>query len=132
MISSLKISFLVTILSLTVVTCSKRHSDQANLMTFDARKAVGRGASYRPVELDADKISADMALRRSHAWAVFRQLNEPYSVPGTTVTVSMWQTWYDQDEFSALFKKLWDELTPQERQAKAPFQDSKIEAALDQ
>lgn len=92
------------------------------------RNTVGPAVPYAPFAIAAD-IHNNMMTRRNHAWRLFERINQDVRITDKW-KVPVWQTWYDQEEFSRIFTTLFNELTPPQRQQRAPLSPARIAQAL--
>ena len=111
------------------------------------RALIGQADPY-PADLSLDfqglRLQRDMGYRRALGWAVAGRIlspvplyglasaqpDKPIEIHGGMPTVPRWQTWYGVDDFRRVFQRLYGELGPDRRGARAPFTGEEIDAAL--
>jgi hypothetical protein len=101
------------------------------LATPPARAALGRAADYPAAPLSSDALAAakaSHAARRQLAWSVVARTLAPVETPSGPLP--RWATWYGGDDFQALFRKLYESLGRDGRQARAPLTAAAIDLAL--
>jgi hypothetical protein len=118
------------------VGCGALGQSQAALSLVD-RSLVGSPADYVP---DASLSQREQSLRRSQrlrreaAWRIAERVLLPVPIPQALNaaaghrTLPLWQTWHARDDLTRIFRKLYPELLPEEKAARARFSVS----ALDQ
>jgi hypothetical protein len=96
-----------------------------------------------------DELRKSMKKRREVAWKAFArvlkqvEIRDPAAsaVDGGTdasgdggaaikAKLPLFRTWYGRDDFQRIFATLWDGLTPNQRQARSPFSQTKIGEAI--
>jgi hypothetical protein len=117
--------------------CAILGQSQAALSLVD-RSLVGSPAEYLP---DASLSEREQSLRRSQrlrreaAWNIAERVLAPVELPQTLNaadgrrTLPLWQTWHAKDDLTRIFRKLYPELLPAERAARARFSASALDAA---
>ena len=105
----------------------------ASAIKIEDRKAVGVAAPYAPdlgLAARDEELRTSIAARRAAAWQVVARtlapvpLGDPKLAPnfgGTQPTIPAWHTWYAHDDFERMFKKLYRDLGPTGRRARAPI-----------
>ena len=113
-------------------TAACRLGARASASTVQDRKIIGVAAPYAAdaglAARDAE-LEASIALRRAAAWQVVERvlqpipLAEPLLAPqfGGQPAIPAWHTWYARDDFERVFKKLYRDLGPTGRRARAPI-----------
>jgi hypothetical protein len=115
--------------------------ETSSAATVQDRKVIGAVAPYvADLSLAArdDELRTSIAARRQVAWdAVGRALAPtPLAEPqlaasfGGQPSIPAWHTWFARDDFDRVFKKLYRDLGPAGRAARAPFDDPTIDAAF--
>lgn len=111
-------------------------SDRAALTVID-RSLVGSARQYpadsslRSRELE---LETSQRARRAAAWAVAGRVVAPVELdrplgPESNRELRLWQTWHNADDLTRIFRRLYPELTPDERAQRAPFDPAAIDAA---
>ncbi len=112
-------------------TAACRLGARSSASTIQDRKIIGAAAAYAPdlglAGRDAD-LEASIAERRAAAWQIVERvlrpvpLAEPRLEPpfGGQPAIPAWHTWYARDDFERAFKKLYRDLGPAGRRARAP------------
>lgn len=100
-----------------------------SLTDEQTRRLVGPAFPYDLVPVAQD-IHLNMQSRRNHAWKVFESINREVNLAGSNATVPVWQTWYDQAEFSRIFTTLFRELPTSQQRARAPFSPDRVKSLL--
>jgi hypothetical protein len=105
----------------------------ASASTVEDRKIIGLAAPYTPdlgLAARDGELEASIAARRQAAWQVVERvlhpvpLGEPKLAPNfgnTQPVIPAWHTWYARDDFERVFKKLYRDLGPAGRAARAPL-----------
>ncbi|CAN5909295.1 hypothetical protein BH11MYX3_BH11MYX3_14090 [soil metagenome] len=100
---------------------------------IEDRRVIGVGAPYAPdlgLAGRDDELRTSIAGRRAAAWQVVERVLAPVALGdqrlaqnfgGTQPTIPAWHTWYAHDDFERVFKKLYRDLTPAQRRARAPI-----------
>ncbi|MDB4958401.1 MAG: hypothetical protein JWO36_5970 [Myxococcales bacterium] len=110
--------------------------------TVQDRKVIGPAAPYDadfslgPRE---DELRTSIAARRAAAWQVVARVLHPVPLGepalaqtfGGQPTVPAWHTWYGRDDFERVFKKLYRDLGPAGRRARARLDAQAIDAGFD-
>jgi mono/diheme cytochrome c family protein len=110
------------------------------------RALAGVAAPYEAdftLRAETNRLSSDMGFRRQVAWDIAYKVLEPVpllglanaaeahediELPGGVVPqVPRFQSWYGVEDFKRMFKRLYGELTPEERADRAPFSPSALE-----
>ncbi len=105
------------------------------------RKIIGQAAPYQAdpgLASRDDELTMSIAARRAAAWQIAQKvltpvpLAEPALAPqfGGQPVIPAWHTWYGKDDFTRLFKRLYDQLGPAGRTTRTRFDGAAIEAAL--
>jgi hypothetical protein len=101
------------------------------------RSIVGTPGDYTPdttlPERELELIGSQRA-RREVAWQIARRVLAPVGVSRTPAgesgaSLALWQTWHNKDDLTRIFRRLYPELTPDERSARAPFGAPALDAA---
>jgi hypothetical protein len=95
-------------------------------------------ASRYPVDTSMGALKGELARsqreRRWLAWMAMAKVVEPVAltrpVALTGATVPRFRTWYDREDFSRTFQRLYGALTPAERAAGTRFTDETLDAAF--
>ena len=99
--------------------------------TIQDRKILGAAAPYVPdlalAERDAE-LEASIAQRRAAAWQIALRVLQPVPLAeprlaaqlGGQPAIPAWHTWYARDDFERVFKKIYRDLGPTGRRARAP------------
>jgi hypothetical protein len=96
------------------------------------RKIIGPAAPYTPdlgLAARDEELRTSIAARRAAAWQVVEKVLAPVPLAeprlaqqfGGEPTIPAWHTWYARDDFDRVFKKLYRDLTPAQRRARAPL-----------
>jgi hypothetical protein len=110
--------------------------------TVQDRKIIGAAAPYTPdlaLAMRDDELRTSIAARRAAAWQVVERvlqpvpLAEPKLAPvfGGEPTIPAWHTWYTRDDFERVFDKLYEDLGPTGRRARAALSDADVDAGFD-
>ena len=93
--------------------------------TLNDRKILGLAAPYVPdlglASRDAE-LETSIAARRAEAWKVVERVLAPVALSESRLpptTIPAWHSWYTQADFSRVFKKLYRDLGPEGRKARA-------------
>ncbi|MBA3397355.1 MAG: PPC domain-containing protein [Deltaproteobacteria bacterium] len=100
--------------------------------TVQDRKIIGVAAPYVPDAALAAReaeLEGSIAARRAAAWQVVERVLDPVPLAeprladnfGSQPSVPAWHTWYARDDFERVFKKLYRDLGPEGRRARAPI-----------
>lgn len=112
--------------------CDLTGSTQSAVKIED-RRVIGVAAPYAAdLSLAArdEELRTSIAARRAAAWQVVERVLTPVPLGdirlapnfgGTQPTIPAWHTWYAHDDFERVFKKLYRDLTPAQRRARAPI-----------
>jgi hypothetical protein len=111
---------------------------RAGLSVVD-RSLVGTPGEYSPDTALPDReleLIGSQRARREVAWQIAGRVLAPVAVSSTPAgasgaTLALWQTWHNKDDLTRLFRRLYPELTPDERSTRAPFGAPAIDAAWD-
>jgi hypothetical protein len=115
---------------------------RAQALEAQDRKIIGYAAPYRPdlglAARDAE-LAGSIAARRAAAWQIVERVLAPVPLAdphladsfGSQPTIPAWQTYYNKDDFTRLFKKLYGDLGPDGRRVRAPFTEQTIADALE-
>src|SRR3954468_13966483 len=104
--------------------------------TVQDRKVIGGAAVYAPdlglADRD-DELQGSIAARRAAAWAVVAKLTQPVQLaePAVSFELPAWHTWFTRDDFERVFKKVYRDLTPAERRARATLGAATIDAGFE-
>jgi len=98
-------------------------------MNESLRGHVGPGQPFRARNVDSERLENDMRARRKHSWKMFQQVTRPVRTK-SRIIVPLFDTWYDEEEFAKIFKKLFSSLSPEEQTKRVPFSEEQIEAAI--
>jgi hypothetical protein len=116
--------------------CVSIGQSQAALSLVD-RSIVGSPADYLP---DASFSEREQSLRRSQrlrreaAWNIAERvlspvgLAQPLAGAAGRSTLPLWQTWHAKDDLTRIFRKLYPELSPEERAARVRFSGAALDA----
>ncbi|MDQ3336310.1 MAG: PPC domain-containing protein [Myxococcota bacterium] len=107
-------------------------SEQESAATIQDRKIVGVAAPYVPdlglAARDAE-LESSIAARRAAAWSIVEKVLQPVPLAEPKLSANFpsqpaipaWHTWYAADDFERVFKKLYRDLGPSGRMARAPI-----------
>jgi len=110
--------------------------------TVQDRKIIGAVVPYR-ADLSLagrdDELHASIAARRAAAWDVVGKVLEPTPLGepalannfGGQPTIPAWHTWFSREDFDRVFKKLYRDLGPDARRARATLDAATIDAGFD-
>lgn len=109
--------------------------------TVQDRKIIGAVAPYAAdLSLAArdEELRVSIAARRQVAWDAVAKvlaptpLGEPALAQqfGGQPAIPAWHTWFARDDFDRVFKKLYRDLGPEARAARAPLDDATIDAGF--
>ena len=100
---------------------------------IEDRRIIGQAAPY-PADTGLaardEELRTSIAARRAAAWKVVEKVIAPVplgdpriasSFGGNQPSIPTWHTWYAHDDFERVFKKLYRDLTPAQRRARAPI-----------
>ncbi len=104
----------------------------ASAVQLQDRKAIGLAAPYvADLGLAArdEELRTSIAARRQAAWQVVERVLQPIPLGdprlaaqfGSQPKIPAWHTWYGHDDFERTFKKLYRDLGPTGRRARAPI-----------
>ena len=96
------------------------------------RKIIGPAAPYAPelgLAMRDAALEASIAARRAAAWEIVERVLRPVPLAETRLAaqfggqpaIPAWHTWYARDDFERVFKKLYRDLGPTGRRARAPI-----------
>jgi hypothetical protein len=101
--------------------------DTAALSVVD-RSLAGSPASYvadASLRAREPELRRSLRARRAAAWEIAARVLAPVAVPAELGTpeprLRTWQTWHNEDDLTRIFRRLYGELTPEERARRAPF-----------
>jgi len=103
------------------------------------RRIIGKGAGY-PVDLslgDREQLfRCSPSAQRQLGWSVAARVLAPVAmsesaVSGGELMLPRWRTWYAEDDFSRMFKKLYRDLGPVGRRERRSFSSADVEAVQD-
>jgi hypothetical protein len=109
--------------------------------TGEALSVVDRSLVGSPVEYAADgglrgreaSLIGSMRSRRAVAWGVASRVLGPValsgSLDGTSAVLPAWQTWHNKDDLTRIFRRLYPELSPSDRETRAPFSAAALDEA---
>ena len=112
-----------------LAACRLAASERAS--TIQDRKIIGPAAPYAPdlalAGRDAE-LEASIAQRRAAAWQIALRVLSPVPLAeprlaaqfGGQPAIPAWHTWYARDDFERVFKKVYRDLGPAGRRARAP------------
>ena len=121
------------VLALLLVGCGDNVVDKADMCRFGTatsaatvqdRKVIGGVVPYEPdLSLAArdDELRTSIATRRQAAWQVVAKVLAPTPLAQTSYSLPAWHTWFARDDFERVFKKLYRDLGPDGRKARAPL-----------
>lgn len=109
--------------------------DSAALSVVD-RSLVGDPASYvadPSLRVREPELMRSQRARRAAAWEVAARVLAPVALPADLglpgPTLRAWQTWHNEDDLTRIFRRLYAQLTPEERARRAPFSADAITEA---
>ena len=139
--------------------CAESAIEGANTLDFpgtgvgksDAfgRQLAGVAAPYTAdlnLSIQTGALESDMAFRRQVAWDIVQRVIDPVPLlglanaeeatteillPGGVPEVPRFQTWYGVDDFKRMFKKLYGDLSPEQRAQRAPFTEQALKDAIE-
>jgi len=105
--------------------------------TAPDRRVLGAAADY-PADLALEgrygELVRSQRVRRAAAWDAVAKLLAPVptheALPTADATVPLWRTFYDREDFGRIFQNLYGELSPEERLARAPLSDPRVDEAF--
>ena len=109
--------------------------------TVQDRKVIGAVAPYAAdysLAAREEELSHSIAMRRAVAWAAVEKVLAPVPLAepalanqfGGQPTIPAWHTWFARDDFDRVFKKLYRDLGPAARAARAPLDAATIDAGF--
>ena len=118
-------------------TAQCRLGQMASAATVQDRKIIGAVAPYAAdLSLAArdEELRVSIAARRQAAWQVVGKVLAPTPLAeprlAQTPSIPAWHTWFGRDDFDRVFKKLYRDLGPEARAARAPLDDATIDAGF--
>jgi hypothetical protein len=110
--------------------------------TVEDRKIIGGAATYdADLGLAArdDELKTSIAARRQAAWNAIAKVLRPVPLAEPMLAAALggqpsapaWHTWFARDDFDRVFKKLYRDLGPAGRRARAPLDAATIDAGFD-
>jgi hypothetical protein len=118
-------------------TCSESNASLGQ--TDQPLSVVDRSLVGGPVQYAADdglraresSLYRSQRARREMAWAVAARVLSPVSVSGSLAgsTLPAWQTWHNKDDLTRIFRRLYPELSPDERVNRGRFAEGALDAA---
>jgi hypothetical protein len=117
-------------------------STMQSAATVQDRKIIGAVAPYAAdLSLAArdEELRTSIAARRQAAWQVVAKVLAPTPLAepllannfGGQPSIPAWHTWFARDDFDRVFKKLYRDLGPAARAARAPLDATTIDAGFD-
>ncbi len=105
------------------------------------RKLLGEAAAYLPdgtLRARAEELATSQRERRAAAWRVVERVVAPVSLAvatpaegaGADATVPVWRTWYDRDDLTRLFHRLYTGLGQEGRVARAELTAEALDEAF--
>jgi hypothetical protein len=109
--------------------------------TVQDRKIIGAVAPYTAdlsLATRDDELRTSIAARRAAAWEVVGRVLAPTPLAepmlasqfGGQPVIPAWHTWFGRDDFDRVFKKLYADLGPTARAARAPLDTATIDAGF--
>ena len=105
-------------------------------LTVVDRSTVGAAADYHAdttLEGRALALITSQHLRREVAWQIAERVLAPIPVStplGTSpAALPAWQTWHAKDDVTRIFRRVYPQLSPAERAARAPLPGNALDAA---
>jgi hypothetical protein len=106
-------------------------------LTVVDRSLVGAPASYPSDVALPERERAlihSMSARRQLGWDVAARVLEPLPLVSSfgnerQAALPMWQTWHNKDDLTRIFRRIYPELSPGDRQARAALPAAAIDAA---
>jgi hypothetical protein len=106
----------------------------------EALTIVDRSLVGNPTEYAADatlrrreaELQASTRSRRELGWSVAGRVVGAVSLSGSLgegVMLPTWQTWHNEDDLTRIFRRLYPELSPEERASRAPFDPGSLDEA---
>jgi hypothetical protein len=107
-------------------------SSMTSAATVQDRKIVGVAAQYVPdlgLASRDSELETSIAARRAAAWQIVEKVLQPVPLAEPKLSMNFpsqpaipaWHTWYARDDFERVFKKLYRDLGPAGRMARAPI-----------
>ena len=133
---------LVALVALSALSgCSEPHDKTAachlgtatGAATIQDRKVIGGAAEYTPdltMAARDGELASSMAARRAAAWNVVGKVLAPTQLADAGFALPAWHTWFTHDDFERVFKKLYRDLGPTARAARAPLDTATIDAGF--
>jgi hypothetical protein len=127
-------NFLVLLLISNAFGCKPRSQREHSGVDAlpQARAIIGRAQAWSPLAIDPKRVNRSMAERRKAAWSTVEQAltrveiinpktHRPFidQYTGKPLTLPLWQTWYEVNEFRTMMFQLWDKLTVEQRTQKS-------------
>ncbi len=105
---------------------------RSSAVVVQDRKIVGPAAPYTPdlgLAARDEELRTSIKARREAAWKIVERVLTPVPLGeprladafGSQPTIPAWHTWYARDDFERIFKKLYRDLGPTGRAARAPI-----------
>lgn len=114
-------------------TAECRLGTRTSAATVEDRKVIGLAAPYVPdlgLAARDGELARSIAQRRAAAWQIVERVVRPVplgepalagSFGGDQPALPAWHTWYARDDFERVFKRLFRDLGPEGRAARAPI-----------
>jgi hypothetical protein len=132
-------------LVIALAACGVDHPDKTaacllgsttSAVTVQGRKIIGGAADYVPdlgLAARDDELRTSIAARRAAAWQVVAKVLAPVQLaePGLSFQLPAWHTWFARDDFERVYKKLYRDLGPTGRRARAPLDAATIDAGFE-
>jgi hypothetical protein len=100
------------------------------------RSMIGSPAGYPAdgsLRARESSLHRSMLARREVAWSIASRVLAPVPLPGelgtANATLPTWQTWHNKDDLTRIFRRLYPELSPDERASRAPLAPAAVDAA---
>jgi hypothetical protein len=114
-------------------TAACRLGARASASTIQDRRIIGAAAPYAPdlgLAARAAELEASITARRAVAWQIVERVLRPVPLAddrlspalGDPPAIPAWHTWYARNDFARVFKKLYRDLPPAGRRARAPIE----------
>jgi hypothetical protein len=137
-----------TVALLIVAACGDNVPDKTTMCqlqsaaTVQDRKIIGAAAPYvadYTLAARDEELRTSIAARRAAAWQTVAKVLHPVPLaePALATTfggepeIPAWHTWYARDDFSRVLNKLYVDLGPANRRARAPLDDATIDAGFE-
>lgn len=133
-----KWSYISILLVVGAFACRQRTPYSKPDSSPEGRKIIGVAPDYPATALDTTILNRSMRDRRDAAWKTVAKvlaasplaLGDQLNATDAPRSLALWQTWYQSDEFKAVFRELYHDLTPAERASKASITSTAVARKL--